>query len=182
MKRILVAGFIVCSALAVGIGVTHAVRAADDIITDEQITLIRNNCSDIQATLNRIHENDKVLRVNKGYLYKAAMLDKLMTPFNQRVAANQVNGGKLSEIAATYRQQFQEFDETYQTYERSLAAVTTIDCTKQPTSFYSALLEAYENRKKVQKIDTELITSAKDFKQEFDRLFKAKQTKVKTDE
>jgi hypothetical protein len=151
MKRILVAGFIVCSALAVGIGVTHAVRAADDIITDEQITLIRNNCSDIQATLNRIHENDKVLRVNKGYLYKAAMLDKLMTPFNQRVAANQVNGGKLSEIAATYRQQFQEFDETYQTYERSLQLLPQSTARSSPRPFIVRYLKHMKTAKKYKK-------------------------------
>jgi pyruvate/oxaloacetate carboxyltransferase len=182
MKRRLLTGSIILAIISVGLGLASTTRAADDIITDEQITVIRNTCSDIQATLNRIHENDKVLRVNKGYLYKAAILDKLMTPLNQRVAANQINGGKLSEIAASYRQQFQQFDQAYQTYERSLAAVTVIDCTKQPTSFYSALLEAYEYRVALQKIDAGLIQLTKDFKQEFDRLFKAEKTKVKANE
>lgn len=177
MKRILLASLIVLGAAGVGTGFMTIARAADDIITDEQIVVIRNNCSDIQATLNRVHENDKVLRVNKGYLYKATMLDKLMTPFNQRVAANQLNGGRLSEITASYSQQFQKFDEAYRVYERSLDSATTIDCTKQPTQFYSAALDAYEKRQTLEKIDTELIGLAKEFKNEVDRLFKEKSVK-----
>lgn len=150
----------------------YTARAAS-VITDRQIDTIRARCGEIQATLNRIHESDKVLRVNKGYRYKAVMLDKLMTPLNQRIATNQVDGGKLVSIAAEYSRVFQQFDSAYGTYERSLSAALQTDCTKQPTAFYDQLTGAYENRKQVAKADAKLADLSKDFKAEFEKVFGA---------
>ena len=155
----------------VGMHTVQAANGADDVITDQQITVIRSRCSDIQATLNRIHERDKVLRVNKGYLYKAIMLDKLMTPLNQRIAANQVDGGRLGKLAADYSQAFEKFDSTYSAYERSLSAALDIDCTKQPTAFYDQVLIAYEDRQKLYDIDAELVELSKEFKKEAATVF-----------
>lgn len=174
MKRILVSLVLSATFLGlVGAGV-HTVRAAteaNEVITDQQIAAIRTRCGDIQATLNRVHESDKVLRVNKGYRYKAVMLDKLMTPLNQRVAANQIDGGKLVTITAAYSKAFGEFDKAYSVYERSLSAAIKTDCGKQPTAFYDQILVAYENRKKLQKADTELIDLSKEFNAEVSKVF-----------
>ncbi len=154
-----------------GVGTVQAANKVNSVITDQQISVIRMRCGDIQATLNRTHETDKVLRVNKGYQYKAIMLDKLMTPLNQRIAANQIDGGKLVAIAAEYSRAFEKFDDAYSTYERSLSALIKIDCNKQPTAFYDQLTAAYENRGKLFEIDTGLIELSKEFKAEAKKVF-----------
>ena len=174
MKRTL--GIIVIATAFIGAGlVAYTVQAAKDtnsVITDYQISTIRSRCSDIQATLNRIHESDKVLRVNKGYEYKAIMLDKLMTPLNQRIAINQIDGGKLGKIAAEFSQTFSKFDKAYSRYERDLSAAIDIDCTKQPTAFYDQVLLAYVSRQDLHEVDSELIGLAKQFKVEAVAVFK----------
>lgn len=176
MKR--VAGTIAVLVAFVGVAIAgvHTVQAAkeaDTVITDRQIALIRSRCSDIQATLNRIHERDKVLRVNKGYLYKAIILDKLMTPLNQRIATNQIDGGNLVTLTANYNQAFEKFDAAYSLYERSLSAALKIDCTKQPTTFYDQVLVAYKDRQALEAIDAELVRLSGEFKKETVTVFAA---------
>lgn len=176
MKRIIGIGIVVAALLGVGAIGMRTVGAASDVsnvITDQQIAVIRSQCGDIQATLNRIHESDKVLRVNKGYAYKAIMLDKLMTPLNQRIAANQIDGGKLGKITAQFSQTFERFDKAYSAYERNLSAAIKIDCTRQPSAFYDQVLLAYQSRKDLYKNDTELISLAKEYKTESSSVFKS---------
>ena len=159
----------VSALIGVAVAGVHTVRAANqvnDVITDQQISAIRTRCGEIQATLNRIHESDKVLRVNKGYRYKAVILDKLMTPLNQRIATNQVDGGKLVAIAAEYSRAFGTFDAAYSSYERELSAALEIDFTKQPTAFYEQLALAYDGRKEVSQADANLIELSKEFNTE----------------
>lgn len=169
MKRTFASLMMIAALLGVAVAGFHTVRAANhasDVITDQQIAAIRTRCSDIQATLNRVHESDKVLRVNKGYHYKAVILDKLMTPLNQRIAANQIDGGRLVAIAAEYSRAFGTFDAAYSSYERDLSAAIRIDCTKQPTAFYDQLRLAYDGRKAVSKADAKLIELSKEFEVE----------------
>ena len=176
MKRSSRTIIMIAAFIGAGLAGVYTVQAAKDtngVITDQQISTIRSRCSDIQATLNRIHESDKVLRVNKGYEYKAIMLDKLMTPLNQRIAINQIDGGKLGKIAAEFSQTFGKFDKAYSLYERDLSAAINIDCTKQPTAFYDQILLAYASRQDLQVVDSELISLAKQFKVEAVAVFKA---------
>lgn len=183
MKRLIGISMIIAALLGVGMVGMRTVGAVSDtsnVITDKQVTVIRSRCGDIQATLNRIHESDKVLRVNKGYAYKAVMLDKLMTPLNQRIATNQVDGGKLGKITAQFSQTFEKFDKAYSVYERNLSAAINIDCTKQPSTFYNQVLLAYQSRKDLYENDTQLIDLAKEYKAESANVFQTVTSTRKT--
>lgn len=176
MKRLIGISTMIVALLGVGMVGMQTVSAVGDVsnvITDQQVAVIRSQCGDIQATLNRVHESDKVLRVNKGYAYKAIMLDKLMTPLNQRIATNQVDGGKLGKITAQFSQTFEKFDKAYSAYERNLSAAIGIDCTKQPSTFYNQVLLAYQSRKDLYENDTELISLASEYKTESASVLKA---------
>ncbi len=159
MKRIgSLATIVALFALSVGL----APRVMADIITDQQINAIRTRCVDIQAVLNRVHQSDTLLRYNRGPLYRL-LSDKLMTPLNQRIATNQLDGGNLSKIAADYNLAYKDFVDAYRVYEVQLSATMAIDCEKQPTIFYDNLMKAGAERDKLHKANVKLVTLAKEF-------------------
>lgn len=119
-------------------------------LTDTQVAQIRGRCTSIQATLNRIHANDALLRVNQGQLYDK-LSTKLMAPLNGRLALNRLNGTDLVRATSNYEVHLASFRSTYQNYEQSLSAVLRSDCENQPTTFYNLLETARANRVKVKK-------------------------------
>lgn len=135
--------------LAVATGSTGILLAgttfAADVITDTQITSIRNQCGELKATLTRLRQNDTLLRINRGQLYRA-IADKLMTPLNKRIASNNLDDSTLVPITATFNDTYQKFYNDYKIYDLALDDVLTTDCQTQPTQFYSALQDAREKR------------------------------------
>lgn len=140
-KRIIVAGIV---ALAGGSLLTASVFAAD-VITDKQITTIRNQCNELQATLTQLHRSDALLRINRGQLYRT-IADKLMTPLNERLASNDFDNAKEEALTKRFNDTYTDFYNDYKLYDQSLSAVIDIDCKKQPTQFYTALQDAREKR------------------------------------
>lgn len=137
-----------------------------DIVTDEQRSLIISNCSDLQATLNRIHQNDALARHDQGQLFRL-ISDKLMAPLNQRIASNQLDGSTLVLTTATYNTQYQNFYNAYKAYEQSLRTTLQIDCTKQPVVFYDSLTDARNKRALVHEAGAKLIQLAQQYRDEF---------------
>ncbi len=155
-------------ALSVGVLFSISAYAEDqaDIVTDEQRNLIISNCSDLQATLHRIHQNDALARHDQGQLFRL-LSDKLMAPLNQRIASNQLDGSTLVLITANYNTQYQNFFNAYKTYELSLRNTLQIDCTKQPVVFYDSLAGARNKRAAVHEASAKLVTLAQQYKNEF---------------
>lgn len=154
------------SIVAVLIGSAYIARAAENIITDRQRETIRTNCTDLQATLNRVHQNDTLLRINRGNLYRTVS-EKLMVPLNQRIAANQLDGGELSKIVADYNEQYLEFTTVYKDYETKISAAMKVDCTKQPTSFYDNVIIAHEGRRELYRANAGVVALAEEFQAEY---------------
>ncbi|HWT40435.1 MAG TPA: hypothetical protein VN081_04180 [Dongiaceae bacterium] len=136
---------------------------AADVITDKQITAIRNQCNELQANLTQLHQSDTLLRINRGQLYRT-IADKLMTPLNQRIASNNLDNSTLVPLTAEFNDTYTDFYNDYKDYDQSLSAVIQIDCKKQPTQFYSALQQAREKRIKVGKSSQELTDLAVEYK------------------
>lgn len=117
-------------------------------MTDEQIGRIRVSCLSTKSTLNRLHANDALLRVNRGQIYES-MSTKLMTQFNNRATNNHFDTKSLSAVTQSYGTALAEFRIDYMSYEVQLANAINIDCTKEPVSFYDAVALAKTNRAQV---------------------------------
>jgi hypothetical protein len=116
--------------------------------TEQQLTQIRNRCSEVQASLSRVHSNDALLRVNRGQIYER-ISTKLMVPFNSRIALNRLDGSTLLTVTSSYEQHLSEFRLRYQAYEEQLSATMKTDCKKQAAKFYDGLKLAREKRQLV---------------------------------
>ncbi|HJP81345.1 MAG TPA: hypothetical protein VJ841_03065 [Candidatus Saccharimonadales bacterium] len=144
MKRLL-ALFLLCGLLTGGIFSANTAFAQDSAPDSGQLDRIRTNCVDVKSRLNQLHTADTLLRVNRGQLYEQ-ILTKLMSPFNSRVALNNLNSVNLVADAAQYQQQLMAFRADYQQYEESLSAAIKIDCTTDPTGFYAQIEDARTKR------------------------------------
>lgn len=171
---------VAAGAMLLGPGKTGAV----EVITDDQIAAVKSRCTEVQATLNRLEANDKLLRHNLGSIF-LILSDKLMVPLNQRIASNQLDGSGLLAITANYTKAYggdstSDFKTAYGKYEDSLLAAMRIDCVKQPTTFIDALDEARENRLKLHEATDRLMKLAEEYKKSFDA-FRASQTEQNQD-
>ena len=139
--RILIASIVALGALFVVISQpAHAIT-----ITPEKTERIKTHCVENQATLNRLHQTDAFLRTNRGELYRT-IGDKLMVPLNRRLASNQLDAGNLLTITADYNKEYRTFFDAYIQYDNAMTKLLRIDCSKEPVSFYNALLDAREKR------------------------------------
>lgn len=138
----------------------------DGIINDAQIVTIRMHCTDLQATLNRLRQSDTLLRYNRGQLYRA-IADKLMVPLNQRITSNQLDGSDLVATTAKFNDEYQVFFESYRVYEASLSTTLTIDCSKQPTTFYDNLAITRDNRNSLHDSSNRLVSLTKQYMKQF---------------
>jgi hypothetical protein len=148
-------------------GVSSVAYAQESSVMDDaHIERIRTNCVDAQTKLTRLHTADALLRVNRGQLYEQ-ILTKLMSPFNSRVALNNLNSAELVSIAATYQTQLMEFRSTYQQYEESLSEALKVNCTNQPVAFYDKVAIARDKRKKVHDSTSKLKQSIETYRSSF---------------
>ncbi len=141
--------FLVLATLVTGIFAAAPVAKAEETrMTESHIERIKSNCVEAQTQLSRIHTNDALLRVNRGQLYER-LLTKLMSPFNSRVALNNLNGASLVATTATYEQQLMEFRANYQQYEEAMSATLKINCINQPVAFYDSVTDVRMKRSQV---------------------------------
>lgn len=119
-----------------------------DTLSADQITHIQTNCLSIKGSLNQLHASDALLRVNRGQIYES-MGAKLMGNFNSRLDNNGLDNKGLVSVANEYQTALATFRTDYQAYEQQLSAAIKIDCTKDPTSFHSALGNARTMRSTV---------------------------------
>lgn len=146
MKRLV---FLVVASLLVVGGTATAVRAqqapASPPMTDAMVAHIRDVCVQSQASLSRLHASDALLRVNQGQALES-ISTRLMTPFNSRMALNQLDSGTMASITSGFVDQLDKFRTDYQAYEEVMNRATQMDCVKQPVAFYDAVNEARTKR------------------------------------
>lgn len=143
--KVLFAAIPVFIAVLLYTAVTVRAETTSPLITEEKIASIKNHCVENQAALNRLHQTDAFLRNDRGNLYRT-ISDKLMVPLNQRLASNQLDGGVLVDITASFNREYSRFFDAYIAYDNALSNVLKIDCVKQPVTFYNALVSAREKR------------------------------------
>lgn len=117
-------------------------------LTPEIVNRIRSRCIENQGTLNRLHKTDAFIRTDRGTIYRT-ISDKLMVPLNRRLAANQLDAGKLLTITSSYKAEYDVFYRAYIDYDNALSEVLDIDCDREPVTFYNALVDARQKRVKV---------------------------------
>ncbi|HEY8992986.1 MAG TPA: hypothetical protein VIM37_04025 [Candidatus Microsaccharimonas sp.] len=117
---------------------------AEDLSSD-QTGRIQANCLSIKGSLNQLHASDALLRVNRGQIYESVGT-KLMSSFNSRLSNNSLDNKGLVVVTNQYQTALTTFRSDYQAYEQQLSATIRIDCSKEPTNFHNALLDARVKR------------------------------------
>lgn len=143
------------------------VSAQDAPMTDAQIGRIRTNCVSAKNTLNQLHASDALLRVNRGQLYES-MTTKLMARFNSRADSNRFDVKDLTAVTQTYGTALNTFREDYKSYEIQLSTALTVDCLKEPVSFYDAVALTRVKRAQVHLDVVKLHQYINDYKATFD--------------
>ena len=142
----LVAGML--TILLVAFSSYAVVNAEGSSITDAQLTRIKTNCISAKNTLTQIHASDALLRVNRGQIYES-MTTKLMSRFNSRVDSNHYDAKNLISVTQNYGTALTNFRNDYQSYEEQLSNALSIDCTKEPVSFYDSVASSRVKRTQV---------------------------------
>lgn len=122
--------------------------SAESSSTEAQINRIKSNCVTVKNTLNQIHANDALLRFNRGQLYES-MTTKLMTRFNSRVDSNNFDAKPLIAITNSYGTALANFRSDYISYEEQMSTALSVDCQKEPITFYDAIAKARTKRTQV---------------------------------
>ena len=148
-------------------------------ITPEMVERIKAHCIENQANLNRLHQTDAFLRNDRGNLYRT-IADKLMVPLNRRLASNQLDGAALLSITSDYNTEYNRFYQAYIEYDNSLSKVLEIDCTREPVTFYNALLDAREKRTKLSASNQKLKGFVRSYGAEFAQFKKTFQAEPKS--
>jgi len=172
-KKITAVGLLIVSLLS--LAVFARAGAVSSSLSDQQIQNIRENCLSTKTTLNQLHASDALLRVNRGQIYESMSI-KLMTKFNDRVASNNQDNSSLVDITSKYNSTLDSFRNHYMAYESHLSAAISIDCSKQPVSFYDAVSVASSDREKVHSDIVKLNQSVDQYKaavDEFEKKFLA---------
>lgn len=159
--------FIGFSLIVLGLVQVPVGAEESDSITDVQMVKIRSQCTDLQSTLNRVHVNDALLRVNRGQLYEL-LSTKLMARLNSRIALNRLDSTKLVAASTVYEQYLREFRANYQAYEEALSGTIKTNCVNQPVGFYDQLRDVRAKRLEVFKSTEKLESSIQAYKDAFD--------------
>ncbi len=140
--------------------------SAEVIVTPARVERIRANCVENQALLNRLHQTDTSLRNNRGNLYRT-IGDKLMSPLNSRIKSNDLDASKLNSITVKYNKAYAVFYNDYIAYDESLSELLTINCAKEPVTFYNALLDTRTKRATLSASNKALVKLIDEYKAEF---------------
>lgn len=167
MSRILLFLGIISVLLGGVATVAHAQETAPAPMTEAHIQRIKASCVQARANLYQLHASDGLLRVNRGELFQS-LTNKMMVPFNSRVALNQLDSGKLVSITSQYGKELNQFVSTYRTYEEAMTDVLDLDCTKQPVAFYDGVADARKKRQQVYTHAEALRRLAREYRDAFD--------------
>jgi len=153
----------IAAASLAGIGTSRAIEES----ADTQVETMKSKCTELTSSLSQLERSDTLLRNNIGDAY-LTVSKELMVPLNQRIAANQLDGGALVEIAAKYKDTYDdEFYVDFKEYEISLSETLKISCRDQPREFYEGITESRDKRKKLYRSSKKIISLAQEYKKEY---------------
>lgn len=135
--------------------VVHAEDMSSLMLTDVQIGLIRDNCHDVQSTLQRVQTSDALARVNLGQQYEI-ISTKLMAPLNSRISLNRLDGVDLAQTTVDFNNKLSDFRSLYQQYDQTMLRGVEMNCQNQPVAFYDTISLARQHRAAVRGIVEEM--------------------------
>jgi hypothetical protein len=138
-----------------------------DEMTDTHIQRIQANCGDALRTIQQLHTNDAPLRVDRGQVFDS-ISTKLMARLNGRLVLNKLDGSSLVKITAQYDKTLGDFRKNYKQYDDQMSIVLTINCTKQPVTFYDNVGKARDLRTKLHANVVSLNHLVGDYEKAFD--------------
>lgn len=139
--------FLFASVLVTLVGVVFVMRPASaqqadaPVMTEAHIQHIKASCGDALRTIQQLHTNDALLRVDRGQLYETISA-KLMARLSSRLATNNIDAVPFVKISTQYDKVLAEFRVNYKRYDDQMSAVLLLDCTRQPVAFYDAVAKA----------------------------------------
>lgn len=134
-------------ALALVVLAAPFVSAEAQPLTDGQIEIIRQNCTQAQQILQRLQRNEAATRVNRGREYESTL--RLMASFNGRVALNKLNVPTLTAATSEMEKNFADFRAHYISYDAKVKNILKLRCNEQPVTFYDQLTLVREARAEV---------------------------------
>ncbi len=149
MKRLISVS--VMLAVLIGTAIAAAEPMTLLMLTDSQIAELRSNCTSIQSSLNRVHENDALARVKLGREYETVST-RLMASMNNRVLLGKLDGVALTQTTVDFNAEFEHFrgaQGLYQDYEKTMSAALDINCNNQPVEFFDTVTRARTKREAV---------------------------------
>lgn len=137
-----------------------------EVPTIERIDQIKSVCKSVQTTINQIHVNDALARVNLGREYED-FSSKLLEPFNARVELNKLDHADLKNVTDKYNRHLSAFREAYRNYDNTMTDIINIDCTANTEKFYDLIIKARSERMKVGQQTLLLSQDASQYKDAF---------------
>lgn len=113
--------------------------AADMNLSQEHISVIRQNCLEAQGILQRVQRNDLVVRTNRGRTYDSIL--RLMQALNTRAVANSINVTALEQQRSALNDKFTDFKNNFVKYDAGMNSTIRISCEGQPEVFYASLTQ-----------------------------------------
>lgn len=159
--------FILLAAAVILPFASFSAARAMEAASDEQLEKVVNRCTQLESSLNQLERSDALLRNNIGNSY-LTISQKLMIPMNQRIAANQLDGGKLVQISAEYKKTYdEEFYVNYKNYEIALNNTLKINCKSEPAELYESIATTREKRAELYDSSRTIIAIAKEYNEEY---------------
>lgn len=155
MKRIVILIIVLAAALSAS---SVIAESRSLVLSDTQISDIKTNCTSIQSSLSRVHENDALARVRLGREYES-IATQLMAPMNNRLASNKIDTTTFAQITADFNAELNHFrgaQGVYPDYERTLSDALNINCYDQPVEFFDTVMSARTKREAVAASTTQL--------------------------
>ena len=148
MRRLVVLVFSVSFSLGMGLFSSAAVFAAE--LSPEQQGTISQNCASIKTSLQNLQKTDSRTRVYLGSIYNT-VLNNFITPLNLRLVRSNLPNSDLTASQSDFTEARNDFAHQFVSYSQSLETLLTLDCQKDPESFYAQLETTRTERAALQK-------------------------------
>lgn len=146
----LIASFITAAAGIVavaGFGNAYAQQQTNQSSTSVKVERVQENCDELKGRLRFAQRNELATRISLGRGYDQKILS-LVSAFNSRVAANNVDAPEAIRIAAELQEATSalEFGQLYTVYSDDLSEAIASDCENDPAVTYGWIEKARVDR------------------------------------
>lgn len=110
-----------------------------------QEDLLRKQCPLSRTQLQKVWRNDGLVRANLGQRYEN-IYQKLMSPFNRRAIAMNLDTDQILAITEEYNSTLTRFRDDYLAYHQTLNAAIKVQCNGSMAQYYDLISQARKLR------------------------------------